>query len=169
MKIHDRSMENIVLTGMPGSGKSTVGKLLCIDGYEFIDTDKEIEKLCGCTIKELIATKGEKYFRDIETQVIRVVSSKNKRIISVGGGAVLREENVRYLKENGKLFFIDAKLSRLCATEDRPLSNTKDKLEKLYNERINIYRACADITVPDMETPKAEAEYILKKRMELIR
>ncbi len=161
--------ENVVLTGMPGSGKSTVGKLINIDGYTFIDTDTEIEKRCGCTIKELIATKGERYFRDLETEVIRDVSSESCRIISTGGGAILREENVRSLKRNGKLLFINAELSRLRATGDRPLSNTDDKLVKLYNERIGIYQATADIVVPDMTTPEAEVEYILEKRMELIR
>ena len=158
--------ENIVLTGMPGSGKSTVGRLLNIDGYEFIDTDTEIEKRCGCTIKELIAAKGEKYFRDLETEIIHDVSSENHRIIATGGGAVLRDENIRYLKRNGRLFFINAELSRLCATDDRPLSNTEDKLAKLYNERIDIYKETADVIVPDMATPKAEADYILAKRKE---
>ena len=163
------SKENIVLTGMPGSGKSTVGRLIKLDGYTFIDTDAEIEARCGCTIKELIATKGEKYFRDLESEVIRDVSSESCCIISTGGGAILREENVRALKRNGKLFFINAALSRLCATDDRPLSNTEDKLVKLYNERIRIYQVTADVVVPDMTTPEAEAEYILEKRMELIR
>ena len=78
----------------------------------------------------------------------------------------MRSENVRMLKRNGKLFFIDAKLSRLRATADRPLSNTEDKLTKLYNDRIDIYRQSADVTVPDMESPMEEAEYILAKRME---
>ena len=160
--------ENVVLTGMPGSGKSTVGKLIDVDGYEFIDTDAEIEVRCQCTIKELIADKGEKYFRDLESEVIRDVSSKGCRIISTGGGAILRAENVRALKRNGKLFFLNADLSRLRATDDRPLSDTADKLARLYNERIEIYRETADVTVPDMDTPAAEAEYILAKRMELI-
>ena len=160
------SKQNIVITGMPGSGKSTVGKLLNVDGFEFIDTDTEIEMRCGCTIKELINTKGEKYFRDLESEVIRNISSKNSQIISTGGGVVLREENVCRLKQNGKLFFIDAKLSRLCASESRPLSNTEDKLVKLYTQRIDIYKKTADIVVPDMDTPKAEADYILAKRME---
>jgi len=160
--------ENIVLTGMPGSGKSTVGNLLYLDGYEFFDTDTEVEKRCGTTIKELIAVKGEKYFRDLETEVIRDISSESCRIIATGGGAILREENVRYLKRNGKLFFLNAELSRLCATDDRPLSDTKDKLEKLYSERMGIYRSTADVIVPDMESPEAEAEYILSKRLELI-
>ncbi len=160
--------ENIVLTGMPGSGKSTVGRLLKGDGYEFIDTDAEIEKRCGCTIRELIAAKGETSFRDLETEVIRDVSSESSRIISTGGGAILREENVRYLKRNGKLFFLNAALSRLHATEDRPLSNTEEKLIKIYAERLDTYKATADVIVPDMATPEAEAEYILARRKELI-
>ena len=162
------SKENIILTGMPGSGKSTVGQLLNVDGFEFIDTDTEIEKRCGCTIKELIEEKGENFFRELEAEVIRDVSSKNSRIISTGGGAVLREENVRCLKRNGRIFFIDADLSRLRATDSRPLSNTEDKLVKLYNERINIYKSTADVIIPDMDSPKAEAEYILAKRMEFM-
>ena len=160
------SKENIVLTGMPASGKTTVGKLLKIDGFEFVDTDEEIEKRCECTIKELIATKGETYFRDIETEVIRDVSSKGSRVISTGGGAILREENVNYLKRNGKLFFINASLERLHATDNRPLSDTYEKLKKLYSERLEIYQSTADVVVPDMSTPDAEAEFILAKRME---
>jgi len=162
------SKENIVLTGMPGSGKSTVGRLLSIDGYTFVDTDAEIEKRCGCTIKELISDKGEKYFRDLESEVIRDVSAESCRIISTGGGAILREENVRCLKRNGKLFFLNADIRRLQATDDRPLSDTNEKLAKLYAERMEIYKSTADVIVPDMETPEAEAEYIKTKRMERI-
>ena len=160
--------ENVVLTGMPGCGKSMVGRLISIDGYELVDTDTEIEKRCGCSIRELIVNRGEEYFRDLEAEVIRDVSSESCRIISTGGGAILREENVRALKRNGKLFFIDAKLSRLRTTEDRPLSDTEDKLTRLYNERINIYRETADLIVPDMEKAESAAEYILAKRLELI-
>jgi len=162
------SKENIVLTGMPGSGKSTIGRLLRIEGFEFFDTDAEIEKRCGCSLKELMSTRGEKYFRDLETEVIREISSEGCRIISTGGGAILREENVKYLKRNGKLFFINADLNRLRATDDRPLSDTYEKLKKLYSERIGIYEATADVVVPDMATPEEEAEYILTKRLEQI-
>lgn len=160
--------ENIVLTGMPGSGKSTVGKCISLDGYTFVDTDKEIEKRCGCTIKELIEKKGEPYFRDLETQVVRDISQKNRQIISTGGGAILRKENVSCLKQNGKLFFLDANLKRLQATNDRPLSDTTEKLQKLYTERIGIYQETADVIVPDMDSLQAEAQYIVKKRTELI-
>ena len=158
------SKENIVLTGMPGSGKSTVGKLLNIDGFTFVDTDEEIEKRCSCSIKELISSKGEKYFRDKETEVIKDVSSKGCQIISVGGGAVLREENVHALKRNGNIFFINAELDRLCPTEGRPLSDTAEKLRKLYDERIDIYKCTADVIVPDMSTPEEEAQFILRSR-----
>ena len=162
------SKENIVLTGMPGSGKSTVGNLLHVDGFEFIDIDAEVEKRCGCSIKEMIQAKGETYFRDLETEVIRDVSSQSCRIISTGGGAILREENVRLLRQNGKLFFLDADLNRLQATASRPLSDTPEKLQKLYAERIDIYRSTAHVIVPDLGTAEKEASYIMTKRKELI-
>jgi len=162
------SKENIVLTGMPGSGKTTIGKLLKIDGFEFVDTDIEIEKRCGCSIKDLIKDKGEIYFRELETQVIQDVSSQSCRIISTGGGAILKEENVNCLKRNGKLFFVDASLERLHVTDDRPLSDTYEKLKKLYDERYSIYKSTADVVVPDMATPLSEAEFILTKRLEKI-
>ena len=162
------SKENVVLAGMPGSGKSTVGKLLNIEGFEFVDTDEEIEKRCGCSIKELIQEKGEAHFRALETEVIREVSSMNCRIISTGGGAVLKEENVRALKRNGKLYFLNADLSRLQATDSRPLSDTQEKLARLYTERMGIYTGTADVVVPDLMTPQDEAIYITTKREELI-
>ena len=162
------SKENVVLAGMPGSGKSTVGKLLNIEGFAFVDTDEEIEKRCGCSIKELIQEKGEAHFRALETEVIREVSSMNCRIISTGGGAVLKEENVRALKRNGKLYFLNADLSRLKATDSRPLSDTQKKLARLYTERMSLYTGTADVVVPDLRTPQDEADYITTKREELI-
>ena len=81
---------------------------------------------------------------------------------------MLREENIRSLKRNGKIFYLDAALHRLRATSDRPLSDTDEKLAALYAKRLSIYQATADVIVPDMATPEDEAAYILKKRMELI-
>ena len=162
------SKENIVLTGMPGSGKSTVGKLLELDGFSFLDTDEVIEQRCGCSICDLIKEKGEPYFRDLETEVIREVSSNSCRIISTGGGAILREENVRCLKRNGRVYFLNAELSRLQATDSRPLSDTEEKLKRLYAERMPIYQNTANVIVPDLAQPQEEANYITKKRKDLI-
>lgn len=163
------SKENIVLTGMPGSGKSTVGNLLDLDGFAFADTDEEIEKYCGCTIKELIHAKGEPYFRDLESNMIRNISGKSGQIISTGGGAVLREENVRYLRQNGKLFFLNADIQRLQPTDSRPLSDTLEKLQALYEARLGIYQKTADVIIPDLGTAQAEAACILMKRKELMK
>jgi len=160
--------ENIVLIGMPGSGKSTVGRLLQSTGLDFIDTDTEIEKRCGCTIRELIKAKGEGYFRDLESEVIRTAASQSGRIIATGGGVVLRAENVKSLKRNGKLYFLDADLGRLRATGSRPLADTAEKIKTLYAERCNIYHSAADVIVPDAKTAAEEAAYIIRKRMEMI-
>ena len=162
------SKENIVLIGMPGSGKSTVGRLLQKTGFDFVDTDDEIEKRCGCSIRELIETRGEAYFRDLESDVVRDVSSSSGRIIATGGGAVLRAQNVRSLRQNGKLYFLNASLDRLHAAGSRPLANTEEKIQKLYQERMPVYRAAADVTVPDMESAEAEAAAIIARRMEMI-
>lgn len=160
------SKENIVFIGMPGCGKSTVGKQLAAAGYTLIDTDSEVEKRCGCPIKELIATKGEGFFRDLETAVLRDLSARNGLVIATGGGAVLREGNVRHLKRNGRLFFLDVPLECLPTTADRPLSDTADKLAALYEQRIDIYRTAADVVVPNSATPAETAAYILTNRME---
>lgn len=162
------SKENIVLTGMPGSGKSTVGKLMNLEGFTFTDTDAEIEKRCGCSIRQFIQENGEARFRALETEVIRALSSTSGRIISTGGGAILKEENVRSLRRNGKLYFLNADISRLQATDDRPLSDTSEKLVRLYAERMPLYRSTADVTVPDLPSPQEEADYITAKREELI-
>ncbi len=158
--------ENIVLTGMPGSGKSTVGRLLSADGFAFVDTDAEVEKRCGCTIREFIHTKGEKAFRTLEAEVIRDVSQENCRVIATGGGAILREENVRALRQNGRIYYLDAPLFRLIPTDDRPLADTKEKLTALYTDRLEKYKNTADCIVPAMDSPAAEAAYITAEREE---
>ena len=79
----------------------------------------------------------------------------------------MREENVRSLKRNGKLFFLNADPHRLQATDSRPLSDTPEKLQRLYAQRLDIYKATADVTVPDMATAREEAEFIAAKRREL--
>lgn len=137
--------QNIVLTGMPSSGKSTIGKLLADElGMQFVDTDEEIVKMVGKPIPQIFDDLGESGFRDIESQAIATASAKQNQVIATGGGAVLREQNITLLKGNGKIYFIDRPLELLVATYDRPLSSNRDDLIKRYRERYDIYYNTAD-------------------------
>ena len=143
-----RKKENIVLIGMPASGKSTVArilsKFLC---RELIDTDDLIEKSENKSIPEIFAEYGEPYFRDAESREIKGIASLSGKIIATGGGAILRSENVDALRENGRIYFIDRPLADLIPTSDRPLSSDKEAITKRYEERYEIYKDCADVTV----------------------
>ena len=143
-----REKDNIILVGMPSCGKTTVGKRLAeLTGKKFVDTDELIVKESGREIPEIFKTDGEAYFRDLESKIIEDVSKLNGLIIGTGGGAVLRENNVDTLKENGKIYFIDRSLSNLIPTDDRPLSSTKEAVTKRYNERYDIYLKSADVRI----------------------
>lgn len=140
-----KQKQNIVLVGMPSSGKTTIGKHLAkLLDMRFVDTDKEIEKVSGKTISEIFNESGESGFRDIEAQVIADVSAKQTQVIATGGGAILRELNVTALKGNGIIYFIDRPLEMLITTDDRPLSSNRDDLIKRYRERYDIYCGVAD-------------------------
>ncbi|MBR0189152.1 MAG: hypothetical protein IJQ23_02050 [Clostridia bacterium] len=137
---------NIVLIGMPSSGKTTVGKLVAeILGKKFIDTDAEICAATGKTPAEIIETSGEKAFRDIETETINKIAVGAGAVIATGGGAVLRGENVSALKANGVIFYIKRDLSLLTA-ENRPLS-ASGGIARLYGERKALYERAADFIV----------------------
>ncbi len=140
--------QNIVLIGMPASGKTTVGSILAKTlGRELIDTDSEIVKVAGKPITEIFADVGESGFRDIESQVIAEIAKRQNVIISTGGGAVLRQRNVELLKQNGRVYFLDRPLEKLITTDDRPLSSNRTDLEKRYNERYDIYCKSADVKI----------------------
>ena len=95
------------------------------------------------------ASDGEAAFRNLETKVLREVLANQKgAVIATGGGAILRDENVFRLKQNGILVFMDRPLDQIAATGDRPLSSNRDMLEQRYRERYPKYRACADIILP---------------------
>ena len=138
---------NIVLIGMPSCGKTTVGKMLSQEtNMELIDTDELITQRVG-SIADFIREKGETAFRDVESEVIKSIADKSGCIIATGGGAVLRHENVRALKHNGVVVFLDRALENLITTDDRPLSSSREALCKRYHERYDIYRAAADVII----------------------
>ncbi len=157
------SKQNIVLIGMPSSGKTTLGKYLAQKtGRPFLDTDDLIEEKTGKHPSVIIREQGEAAFRDIEGQVIKEVSAVSGAIIATGGGAVLREENRNNLHKNGILWFIDRPLEQLITTSDRPLSLNREALAERYNERYTIYNATADYVLKNIETAQKAAEQIEK-------
>lgn len=155
---------NIFLIGMPSSGKSSVGKKFAeMTGKEFEDTDTTLVKKFGEPIADYIRKNGEKAFRDAESEVIAEAAKERGKVIATGGGAILREENVREMKRNGVTVFLDRDLSLLTATSDRPLSSTKEALERLYNERFPIYEKAADVTVKSNDEIGAVAQAVRKE------
>ncbi len=136
--------ESIVLVGMPGCGKTTVARAIsALTGRSLYDTDEIIREKHG-EISDIFAEKGEAYFRDLEAQAVREVSAYSSCVIATGGGAVLGEENRRNLRHNGKIFFLDRPLEDIVPTDDRPLSSSREALEKRYKERYPIYLSCCD-------------------------
>lgn len=142
-----KEKQNIVLIGMPGSGKSTIGKALAEKlSRFFVDTDDVITEKHG-VISDIFASKGEAYFRDIESEAVKETAKKGGIVIATGGGAVLRKENVRALKQNGVVFFLDRPLEDIMPTADRPLSSDIEALEKRFEERYPIYKATGDFEI----------------------
>ena len=140
--------ENIVLIGMPACGKTTVSRILARDSWrEVIDTDERIVAEVGVEIPDIFVNEGEAKFREYEADVIRRVSQDTGKIIATGGGAILNSENVARLKRNGKIYFIDRSLESLMPTADRPLSSTKEAIERRYTERYDLYKKYADVVV----------------------
>ena len=162
-----KEKENIVLIGMPSCGKTTVGKVLA-DRFSrnLIDLDDEIVKRIGCEISDFFKTHTEKEFRDIETEITKEISKKNGIIIATGGGCILRKENVNALRQNGRLYFLDRDLANLTPTDSRPLATKKEAIEKLYNERYDIYTSMCDCRIDGNLTPEEEAKLIEKEFLE---
>ncbi len=158
---------NLVLCGMMGSGKSTVGKALSrLTGKPFVDTDTLIEEKYG-VISEIFAKHGEEYFRALETQTVKELSGQDGWIIATGGGLVLREENVALLKEKGKIVYLKAEPStlkeRLSGDKRRPLLQTGN-LETLLKKRAPVYESVADYIVQvDKKSPQENAKEIIEK------
>lgn len=158
-----KRMENIVLVGMPGCGKSTIGKLLAQKlNREFVDADAEIIKTAGMSIPEIFETQGEAGFRKIETQVLAQLGQKSSLVIATGGGCVTKAENYPLLHQNGTIFWLKRDIASL-PTDGRPLSQT-GRLEQMYQVRKPLYEQFADRTVENDSTPADTVAKILKGR-----
>lgn len=159
--------ENIVLIGMPSSGKTTVGNALAkLTGRKFIDTDEELIKRVGKPIPEIFESEGEEAFRRYEAETIASLAAENNAIIATGGGAILREDNLLNLRYNGRLYFLDRPLSQLTPTADRPTASDTAALENRYRERYPKYLAASDSVIEATATPKKLALTILQRHKE---
>ena len=139
-------MENRILVGMPGCGKSTVGRALAAQlDRPFVDTDAELEKVLHMPVGEYITHYGEEAFRKEETALLAQLGKSSGLVIATGGGCVTRPENYPHLHQNGAIFFLERALSKL-PKKGRPLS-LKGSPEDMYTIRLPMYRRFADITV----------------------
>lgn len=162
-QIHHRlqqQMENIILIGMPGCGKSTVGRKLASRlGRKFVDADAAIEAHAGMTIPAIFAQQGEEGFRKIETTVLAQLGKESGLVLATGGGCVTRPENYPPLHQNGRIIWIKRDISQL-PTKGRPLSQD-GKLAAMYQIRKPMYQRFADLTVENSSDPDCTVQKIL--------
>ncbi|MDD5455870.1 MAG: shikimate kinase, partial [Candidatus Margulisbacteria bacterium] len=129
-----------------------------LSGYTFIDSDEQLEKTAARKISEIFENEGETYFRDLETEVLQKICKKSKQIVSTGGGIILRENNVRMMRENGIVFWLAAKpqtiYERIKDEAHRPLINTGEdkkqvmaKIETMLEQRFDLYNSSADVII----------------------
>lgn len=152
IKVEAKNDLNIVLIGMMGAGKSYIGGKLAklLAHFSYIDTDKQIEENAGMSIPEIFERHGEKYFRGLETDIIKEASKEKNQIISIGGGAFDNPENIEALKKNGLVFYLKAPSKELfrridnevCKSQNRPMLNqdfSVKTIEKLLKKREKNY------------------------------
>ena len=124
-----REKENLVLIGMPASGKTTIGRAAAEKlGRPFLDLDDAITKMDGRPIPQIFREDGEAFFRDLETKAVREAAAQTGQVIATGGGCILRQENVRLLRMNGKCILLDRPLDALLPTQDRPTADSVQKI-----------------------------------------
>jgi shikimate dehydrogenase len=161
---------NIVLIGMPASGKTTIGKELAhMFNKKFVDTDYEIEKAFSKSVTEIFEQDGEDTFRAMESKVIKSVGKEKNQVIATGGGAILGATSYFDLKQNGIIIFLNRDMKKI-ETEGRPLlkQNAEETIKKLYQERLPIYNKFADIVVENNGIIEDTVELIKEKIYENI-
>ena len=156
---------NIVLCGMPSSGKTTVGKLVAeMTGREFYDSDEIAERTVGISIPEIFSRYGEQYFRAEEEKIIGELSALNGAVIAIGGGAAMSEVNRARLKRNGIAVLVERDNSKLD-TSGRPVSQ-REGIEALYLKRMPVYKAFADVSVNNDGAPEDAAKAVGREILE---
>lgn len=159
-----KEKRNLVLIGMPTSGKSTIAKYLHEKtGLDVMEMDGEIEKELGTSIRQCFAEKGETYFRQKETELCAKLSKEEGKIISCGGGVIKKEENMRLLNHNGLIIWLKRDLSHLFATDSRPLTGDEAYMKRLYEERRGLYENYSDIQVDNNGRIETAVNEILKR------
>lgn len=157
-----RDFCNLILIGMPGCGKTTVGKLLAQQlNKPFTDTDAMIVNTAGCTIPEIFAKQGEPAFRTLETQAVLQAAKQLGNVIATGGGAILKEINRSALRQNGQVVFLNRSLNGL-ATDGRPLSKNQEAIQNMYAQRLPLYRSVCDFEVQVDSDPNITCKRILE-------
>lgn len=164
--IHQK--QNLVLIGMPSSGKTTIGKALSqSEAYDYADMDDEIIKKIKMPISDFFKLYGEEKFREIETEVAKNLSKRSHLIISTGGGVVKKEENLDVLRQNGIILFIKRDLEKLISDPSRPLSSTLEAVKRLYEERMPLYEKYGEVEIENnnsIEHTVYEIQQYLKRR-----